>query len=214
MGTAQFKTHKEKYLNDHVIRFKANIFYPEEPCVDEFELEKVNNAGGGPKTYFLSLCGTWTDKKSPRIKAAWLPWKDGKTTAIDLGETQYDKVEYFFTSELSGCRLEIGTADRPKVLHIAANIGNLYTNVDQKEMTPEMTAKVTARMNEEAENAFGTSRHRKYSRGSAYGKNNVTVVGFRRGGRWDFWGQGRFGLTIQQVQFVRRIVTMGDIPDQ
>ena len=81
-------------------------------------------------------------------------------------------------------------------------------------MTPEKTAEVTAHRDEEAENAFGTRGHRKYSRGSGYGKDHVTVVGFRRQGRWDFWGQGRSGGTIQQVQFVRRIVTIGDIPDQ
>jgi hypothetical protein len=102
----------------------------------------------------------------------------------------------------------------PKVLHIAANVGKLYTNVDVKEMTEEMYEKLTAHMDAEAEKAFGALPHRKYSKRSGYGSLNVTVVGFRRHGRWDFWGQHRAGLIPQRIQFVRRIVTMGDIPAQ
>src|SRR5262249_4966868 len=147
---------------------KPAEFYPTDPCVEDFELEKDLNSHNQAKTYFLKVCDSTTGK-NPRITAAWLPWKTKEVSAIDLNDDEYKKVDYFFTSELDNCRLEIGEADRPKVLHIAANVDNLYTYVDVKEMTEKMYEKLTAHMDAAAEKAFGDRPHRKYSKRSGYG---------------------------------------------
>jgi hypothetical protein len=56
-----------------------------------------------------------------RIRAYWLPWKSKGAASIQLG----DEADYFFTSALGGCRIQIGAGRRPLVTHIAGDLNKV-----------------------------------------------------------------------------------------
>ncbi len=208
MGTAQFLAKKEKYLDDHIIKITYG-HYPARSRVADFLLVKEPSGHGGPKTYVLKQRTQQDGDKGPWITAAWLPYFQWKVEVIDLADPAFDNVEYFFTAELTGCRLEIGTADRPTVLHIAGDVGMLYQDVPYSRMTEGQKAEVTARMDEEAADVFKDRPRRKFSKGTGYpGADSATVVGFRRGTRWEFWAQQHTGDTFRTIQCIRQIVTI------
>jgi hypothetical protein len=217
-ATELFKILKEKFFDEYIIKFhNDHNFYPSEPCVQDFVLDKSTGSLGGPKTYILSRC--LAGKEVSRITAAWLPYKKASVVEINLADQKYNNVKYFFTAELSGCRLQIGADARPKVLHIAADIDHLYGSTFVEDMTEDKTAKVTARMDAAAEKAFGEGRSRKYSKGTGYPTAPYgTAVGFfdDSSNCWKFYAQMRHkdGKVTTEPIDERYIVTQGKIPEK
>jgi hypothetical protein len=64
------------------------------------------------------------DLKSNRIRAYWFPWKRDGESHIQLGTL----ADYFFTSALGGCRIQIGAGANPLVMHIAGALTQQQRN--------------------------------------------------------------------------------------
>jgi hypothetical protein len=200
-----FKTKKERYLDDHTIWFGGEKSgYSTWAGVEYFDLVPILNK---PKNYTLTRRFKPTEKEQKDlICAAWLP----APGEIDLGEKAYENVEYFFTAELTGCRLEIGCAARPKVLHIHASQAG-FPDRSLDEMSKESIAKYDTRMDAMANAGFEQLPHRKYSKRSGYPTPlvEVTVVGYWKQTMWQFYAQERLRGKKENVTrpVVRQIVT-------
>jgi hypothetical protein len=59
-------------------------------------------------------------KRSHRIPAYWLPWKQSGAASMRLGE----EADFFFTSALTGCRMQVSGDANPHVMHIAGDLGH------------------------------------------------------------------------------------------
>jgi hypothetical protein len=123
-------------------------------------------------------------------------------------------VKYFCTADLSGCRLEFGADARPKVAHIAASAAG-YEDRSWDQMGPEATKTAEARLNREAAEAFGGLPHRKYSKRSQYrDATAVTVVGFRKDARWEFYAQQqRYDREERVTRMVMRQIVIAELPE-
>jgi hypothetical protein len=207
-----FKKLKERYLDQHTIHIGPFRAYDNQPGVSYFDLVKDLRR---PKHYMLTYCFKPDDKqKAKLIRAAWLPYADDETMVIDLGDRAYDDVEYFFTADLSGCRLEIGCEARPKVAHIPARLGGCEfatLGASKVAMSEQAIAEYDRKLDAEADKALGQVPRRKYSKRSGYTTAvNVTVVGYRKPARWEFYGQEQHPGTGGNVtRTIVRQITMG-----
>ncbi len=175
--------------------------YPTYPDIFDFDLVHVGTREGRP-TYELwnyinaKRVRTWcsylpcarVDYKivsrgctSHPIRAYWLPWYATRNPSIQLDGTHRGDPKVFFTSEMSGCRLEIEASATPKVQHITGLIDD-----GEKERI--------------ANAEFAGLAHRKFSLRSGYpDADTVTVVGYRARNNWAFYAQGR-DRTAQDLQ--------------
>jgi hypothetical protein len=154
------------------------------PGVNDFDLERAEDG-----TIYVRLFESRTKKsvssRSRRIKAYWLPWrasfeKPSKSkplqgcSSIQLG----DEADYFFTSALAGCRIQIGGGANPLVLHLSGDMSSKDRDVSARlNMSPEDYA-----------------RSRRFSRTREYaGTETAFLVGkaYTEGSRqWRFFAQG------------------------
>ena len=122
---AEFMAGPEEFLNQHPVGFKSNSPLPdlwseEEAPVDYFDLSYAASGGGVELELFASR-GKAKGRYSNKIKAYWLPHFKNETTKIELG----DRAPFFFTDELTGCRIQIGgESTTPTVLHISGFSGS------------------------------------------------------------------------------------------
>ncbi len=95
------------------------------PGVHEFDLEVCQfergnrfKQGGINLRRFGDRAKGAGDLKSNRIRAYWLPWRAAGESHIQLG----NEADYFFTSALGGCRIQIGAGPNPLVMHISGQL--------------------------------------------------------------------------------------------
>jgi hypothetical protein len=202
-----FKNRKELYLHDHTIVVGKPDYYDFNPRVDYFDLVPDLNT---TKTYTLTRPLNPTEgQKKKLIRAAWLPYNVDEAMEIDLNDTAYHNVKYFFTGNLDGCRLEIGCADRPKVIHIAAALGGCPSSPSHMILKKEVV-EYNRTMDAIANMAFHGLPHRKYSKRTGYptAPRFVTVVGYWKQTMWEFYAQEQqVGNDRVTRRVVRQIVT-------
>ena len=100
------------------------------------------NAKGTRDVYFWLVAGNNVALKeagatvTTKIKAYWLPWLTKEATTLDLKE----EAEYFFTSQLTGCRFSLLTkeGEPPKVVHIAGTLERGQRNTKEKGIVDTM----------------------------------------------------------------------------
>jgi hypothetical protein len=142
--------------------------------VHEFDL----SYGGSERLVTIELFterGKRFGSRSRPISAYWLPWQSEATAQITLG----DRANFFFTSALGGCRMEVAGNT---VLHIAGNKINYKSDRDGSRWREA-----------QAQEALGGAyeRSRRFSSTKEYrGVDNAFFVGYKRGGVWSFVGQG------------------------
>jgi hypothetical protein len=120
----KFITNPWSFLVDNVLFLFAGVSTPVEGIYD-FDLFRL-------KTGVISAVrfdDSKTAADSPRIRAYWLPWSSEKTVTAQLTATT--AAEYFFTSDLGGCRVMISPAPGGGVCvaHIAGD-GKSATGAD------------------------------------------------------------------------------------
>jgi len=73
------------------------------------------------------------------IKAYWLPWRKDEMVSMDLGSD----ANFFFTSQMTGCRFSILTNDakKPKVAHLAGTMSKTNRNKAESEEQEKIGAK-------------------------------------------------------------------------
>jgi hypothetical protein len=122
---AQFMANSDQFLRSHFVRFKTNSPLgsdKEGERVDDFDLSYAAPPAVGVELELFASRGKAEGSYSKKIKAYWLPWFWNETTKLELDN---NKAQFFFTSELTGCRIQIaGDAAKPTVLHIAGNSGS------------------------------------------------------------------------------------------
>lgn len=156
------------------------------PDAYEFDLQPADL----PKFALLALAGPESDPGEKFVRAYWLPWKPKETTEIVFNKGSRNPIQYFFTSDLEGCRLQIVPAEggtHLKVLHIAGNKGEGAEGTEWRE---QEAGKNLTKYERVRSRAFSSTVQ--YPRGYAEpGEegSNATVVGFRRNYRWEFWAQ-------------------------
>jgi hypothetical protein len=149
---------------------------PPETGVHEFDLSyDPLRSGLVFITLFEERFGKLSGRRSHPISAYWLPWESEHTAQITLG----DKANYFFTSALGGCRMQIAGST---VLHIAGNrldgrkdkTGSLWRDAQAKEVLGSSYA-----------------GSRRFSSTQEYrGVENAFFIGYKSGGSWKFLAQG------------------------
>lgn len=117
--TDEFKTadKRKAFLETHIV-FVANVA----------ELSDSNKIGvrnfwfdEGPEAGVATLKERrFGNNPSNVIKGYWLPWKTLDKVSMDLN----DEADFFFTSQMTGCRFSVLTKDGvpPKVAHIAGTL--------------------------------------------------------------------------------------------
>ncbi|MEH6405032.1 MAG: hypothetical protein V7750_16765 [Sneathiella sp.] len=119
------------------------------------------------------------------ISIYWLPSKEHAVTNIQLG----DEADFFLTTTLNGCRIEIENSDIPEILHIAGG----YSNERQLEVADEY---------------FGERPHRgiSYAPNQGYANaDNAIFYGIRdrRTNQWQFYIQGYDHILFESQRIIR-----------
>jgi hypothetical protein len=117
--------------------------------------------------------GVHTGRFSRVITAYWLPWISENTALLQLSTD----APFFFTSNLDGCRVQIGTGASPLVAHIAADGGPTGGKGEKGRQWREA----------QAEKHLGEGRSRAYS-SADYG-DSAFFCGFYSGSQWCFLAQ-------------------------
>jgi hypothetical protein len=106
-------TFRIHYTYERFVRFKFGSPLehdaPGKARVDDFVLSYGNC---GVELELFTGRGKAESWHSNKIKAYWLPWLKKTTTQLTLG----DDAPFFFTSELTGCRIQIGGGPSSTVL--------------------------------------------------------------------------------------------------
>lgn len=182
---AQFMASPEDFLRRNPVGFKnnsplENALSEPEPRVEYLDLSRAKS-GDGVELELFSSRGKPASWFSNKIKAYWLPWNEGHTTEVQLG----DDAPYFFTSELIGCRIQIaGDNASPTVLHIAGNIGTSSQSRDRQ---------ARERLGDAVEGS------RRYSRGKEDGYSTIAFVC----GYWDD-ASDRWRILAQETSYANR----------
>jgi hypothetical protein len=119
---AAFMENPKRFLRTHPVGFRNNSPLESSTSsrkarVDYFDLS-YDDSGTGVNLELFASRGKAKGVASNKIKAYWLPWIGGETNDVKLG----GDAPYFFTSELTGCRIQIGgPVHGPTVLHIAGD---------------------------------------------------------------------------------------------
>jgi hypothetical protein len=113
-------TFRIHYTYERFVRFKFGLPLEHDARgkarVDDFDLSYGNF---GVELELFTGRGKAESWHSNKIKAYWLPWLKKTTTQLTLG----DDAPFFFTSELTGCRIQIGGGPSSTVFNIAGNEG-------------------------------------------------------------------------------------------
>ncbi len=139
------------------------------------------------------------DAKRESFNAYWLPWRPDDATVIELS----DAADYFFTSGLAGCRLQVNRRDpfRPVVAHIAATQG--IDNAPSDSAWRDVKAfEVLGSPAFELDNRISTTQG---VWSSLYDPEGTSVVGTRDrdSNVWNFWVQ-QFDYQTNQMKRVTR----------
>jgi hypothetical protein len=196
------------FLQDHVIEYSQSLAAAEGELggrvrtlargIHDFDLTKdgASKGGGGVVLRPWSERGGRWNLFSHPIRAFWLPWRLGKTVSVDLGSDEARGALFFFTSQLDGCRFEIGPGTEPLVAHIPANTDGV---TDPSQVVRQRDA-LTWR-NAESARLFGRdARPRRLSQTRDYAVSRVANIVGKKGdnGRWQFWAQGIATEMIEQ----------------
>lgn len=117
---AEFIADPEEFLNKYPVRFKFNSPLGDitENRVDDFDLS--HGSFGCVELELFANRGRPGSAYSRLIRAYWLPWLKNETAKITLK----GDAPFFFTAELTGCRIQVGGDANPTVLHISGYSGS------------------------------------------------------------------------------------------
>lgn len=127
------------------------------------------------------------------IEAYWLPWMSHHATAIQLG----DKADFFFTSQLTGCRMSVITENQkaPLLIHTAGDINSPAKRTEQEIVDgiidPSNNPPTRARSLSVSDGRIGKPGKLHDYRGQLHNKSSAFVYGIRDkdGGFWYFLAQ-------------------------
>jgi hypothetical protein len=186
------------FLQDHVIEYSVSLRAGEAERgnrvrtlargIHDFDLTSVDAHLGGVVLRPWSERGDRWNWFSHPIRAFWLPWRLGETVSADLGSDEARGALFFFTSQLDGCRFEIGPGTEPLVAHIPANTDGV---TDPSQVVRQRDA--LDWRNAESARLFGEdARPRRFSQTRDYAVSRVANIIGKKGnnGRWQFWAQG------------------------
>lgn len=160
----------------------------------DFDLQDIEGTGTIRLMHFPAVGGRREGVMTHRIRGYWLPWVTESTASITLG----DHARYFFTSSLSGCRMQIVPGENPTVLHIAGNQGGHEgKGIGGTQWRDRQAQAVLGPL-------YGHSR--RFSSTHHYDRSQVAfVVGYRsfRFRGWRFLAQG----SRQNLQIGRNLVS-------
>ena len=191
----QFVKDPEGFLRRYVIDEKGNLAIGA-VLAGVYDFDFVPNKDN-KKIAELHKVDPDKDAGETLIKAYWLPWGSKKTREIELG----DDANYFFTSFLGGCRLQIVPAgSKVKILHIAGDKGG---EKGKEGEGPEGAAWREKQASKKLGPALQRSRAFSSStpvfKGGYREYREVCVVGFVTKPEkestpcWEFWAQAREG---------------------
>jgi hypothetical protein len=117
------------------------------------------------------------------IRAYYLAWQNNASHSITLG----GDADYLFTATLQGCGLVVGGSKAaPTVVHM-----NYYSGGVDLARTDTVLARTAGVLLGTGTSTFTipatTLNPRQYRAGNT--NTQITVIGFRRGGLWNFWYQ-------------------------
>lgn len=189
---AEFMGDPEQFLRKYPVGFKTNSPLEAaredwEARVDDFDLSHAAS-GWGVELELFAKRGKAENAYSNKIRAYWLPWWENTTTQLTLG----DDAPFFFSSELTGCRIQIGGDAKPTVLHIAGNFGSGGREWREKQ----------------AKEHLG-SLYEKSVRYSKYRDDGYSSVAFVCG-YWDAADQ-RWRILAQQTTFANKQLTVKEV---
>ena len=187
----------ESFLREHVIQYHPRLSAGQSqkhantlPAgVHDFNLTRDGAQKGAVLLRPWSERGGRREWFSNKIKAYWLPWEINKTMTIDLASRVAEEAEIFFTSQLDGCRFEIGQGRTPVVAHIPAKCAggpDLFGS-----LTP-LQANARKWRDAESNRLFGAQGlRRRFSQSTDYNVSRIAnIVGKKFVAGWRFWAQG------------------------
>jgi hypothetical protein len=121
---------------------------------------------------------------STDVVAYWLAWEEYKATEITLG----GEANFFFTSELTGCRVIVsGSTVSPKIVHVAGNVSQPDRD---KLAAPHLLDATSRQLSSTKSHTLGVPAYQPSAAlDDASGTLWATVIGFRKGENWEFWYQ-------------------------
>ncbi|GGG07118.1 MULTISPECIES: hypothetical protein [Cysteiniphilum] len=154
-----------------------------------------------------ALNGLWLDVgNNSAFKCYWLPWKSQKTTSILLE----DRANYFFTSQLGGCRVVITPKNNRKsahIIHIAGDGETIRRGVRRRDAhkvwkdQEQQKHQCKVEGFEHRRKVTSTDSNRDYS----YSGEGGNIIGVRAAnGQWHFWLQ-KINFSTGTVEFVNEI---------
>lgn len=173
------KDKRADFLSQHVI-FVANVA----------EMDNLGNKAGTRNVYFWKVTDSVVELREDRfgrvqkkIKAYWLPWKTLKAVAMDMG----DDAQYFFTSQMTGCRFSVLTKEGApvKVAHIAGTLSQPKRSAEEDKLVTQMGGPEQVRAR--SLSVSGASEHG-YS-GQTADPGSAFVYGVFEDGAWHFGAQ-------------------------
>lgn len=125
------------------------------------------------------------DDGADKIKAYWLPWKANDVTTMDLGKG----ADYFFTSQMTGCRFTILNADgkQTKVAHMAGTWIKSKRDQAEKALVEDMGGSKTV-----STRRLSISQVKEHGYGGQLNDDRVGsafVYGVRKDATWTFAAQ-------------------------
>jgi hypothetical protein len=193
----------EAFLSKHLLFV---IVDQQAPGIYDFSIDETSVGLGGVPSCDLKIAG---GAGANTIKAYWCPYKEKETKESPVLGTDKDNPKYFFTYDLSGCRLLIGPGLNPKVIHIPGKLAD-STEVVRLAARGKPTGPVERpRRDEEERRVAGQHGWKNPHRLSSsydldrYGAE-FTIAGERTPfGHWQFYKQGKRAVGEDMCQYER-----------
>lgn len=170
---AQFKKDPISFMSVHPIDIPAESKLTKEaPKTGIYEFDLRNGTLGEVLLDLMADRGKAVGKNTHVIEAYWLPWQSGGSTTMKLER----EADFFFTSALAGCRIQVFPGETPIVAHVAGD--------QEGSKWREKQAEKVMGDNYSRSRAFSSTKH--------YGKDGFAFfVGFWSAEmkRWKFVGQ-------------------------
>lgn len=183
---AEFMADPEEFLKKYPVGFKYNspLGSITENRVDDFDLSP--GSFGAVELELFANRGRPGNAYSKKIRAYWLPFLKFETAEITLK----DDAPFFFTAELTGCRIQVGGDANPTVLHITGYTGTReWREAQAREHLGDLYDKSV-----------------RYSKSREDGYSGVAFVC----GYWDDAGQ-RWRILAQQSKYADRQTTITEV---